>query len=143
MNGHQQTNLTSIETNEKKPGERREISPTLGIEEYNYNVATLPSGARLSQNAYHYHENQKEFYHLLSGKCRVEVENGALTLDPDDLIVFNEGVPHLLHNPYNVECQVVAIGSPPEGRYPVHQVQSYQELIEERYSGDVPTGGPQ
>lgn len=143
MSGYQQASLASIRTNKKKPAERREVSPVLDIHDYNYNIATLPSGSRLSQNAYHYHESQKEFFHILSGRCRVEVEDGAFTLESDDLIIFETGTPHLLHNPYKQICRVVAIGSPPKGRYPVHQIQSYEDLLEERYNGNVPTGDGQ
>lgn len=138
--GYQRANLAELETNTQKPGERREVSPQLGLAEYNYNVATLDPDTRLSQNAYHYHEKQSEFFHVIAGRCRVEVEDGGFVLDTDDVIVFEQGVPHLLHNPYGRPCRVIAIGSPPEGRYPVHQVQSYEELLEERYGGRVPIG---
>lgn len=140
QNRYQRTNLTDLERNSEKPGQRYEVSPQLGLSEYNYNVAVLDGGSVLSQNAYHYHENQTEFFHVLDGRCRVEVEDGAFTLGIDDLVVFEEGVPHLLHNPYEQPCRIIAIGSPSEGRYPVHQVQSYETLLEERYNDSVPTG---
>jgi uncharacterized cupin superfamily protein len=138
-NHYRRANLTDLETNEQKPGRRYEVSPQLDLEAYNYNVATLDAGTRLSQNAYHYHENQTEFFHVLDGRCRAEVEEGAFVLGTDDLVAFEPGVAHLLHNPYEQPCRVIAIGSPPEGRYPVEQVQSYDDLLEERYDGDVPT----
>ena len=138
-NRHRRANLTDLETNAQKPGRRYEVSPQLDLTAYNYNVATLDAGTRLSQNAYHYHENQTEFFHVLDGRCRVEVEDGGFILEVDDLIAFESGVTHLLHNPYDQPCRVIAIGSPPDGRYPVEQVQSYEDLIDERYGGDVPT----
>ena len=140
-NRYRRANLTDLETNAQKPGQRYEVSPQLDLEAYNYNVATLDTGTGLSQNAYHYHENQTEFFHALDGRCRVEVEDDAFVLDPDDLVAFEPGIAHLLHNPYDRPCRVIAIGSPPEGRYPVEQVQSYDDLLEERYGGDVPTDG--
>ena len=140
-NRRRRANLTDLETNAQKPGQRYEVSPQLDLEAYNYNVATLDTGTGLSQNAYHYHENQTEFFHVLDGRCRVEVEDGAFVLDPDDLVAFEPGIAHLLHNPYGRPCRVIAIGSPPDGRYPVEQVQSYDDLLEERYGGDIPTDG--
>lgn len=125
--------LESEETNDEKPGKRWELSPKLGVEAFNYNVAILESGERLSQNAYHYHENQEEFFHVVEGRCRVEVEDDSFTLETDDLVRFDAGAPHLIHNPFEERCKLVAIGSPPDGRYPVHQVQSYENLLEERY----------
>lgn len=132
--------LSDLETNPEKPGRRWEVSPELGMTDYNYNVAELDPGTRLSQNAYHYHEDQREFYHVLAGRCRVEVDEGAFVMGPDEFCRFDAGAPHLLHNPYDEVCRIVAVGAPPEGRHPCHQVQSYEELVEERYDGDVPTG---
>ena len=140
MSAYRRANVTDLEMNPEKPGQRWEVSPQLDLSGYNYNVATLDPNTTLSQNAYHYHENQAEFFHVLNGSCRVEVEDGAFVCDVDDLVVFEAGTPHLLHNPYERPCRVIAIGSPPGGRYPVHQIQSYDELIARRYDGSIPRG---
>lgn len=132
-NGYSRSTLDEHLRNTEKPGQRWEVSPGLGIEGFNYNVATLAAGERLSQNAYHYHENQEEFFHVIEGRCRVEVEDGSFTLEADELVRFDAGAPHLIHNPFEERCKLVAIGSPPDGRFPVHQVQSYESLLEERY----------
>lgn len=133
--------VSSLDTesrNKEKPGTRWEVSPTLGIDGYNYNVAVLAPEERLSQNAYHYHENQAEFFHVIEGQCRVEVDDDSFDLATDDVVYFEAGVNHLLHNPFDDACKVVAIGCPPEGRYPVHQVQSYEDLLAQRYpDGDL------
>jgi mannose-6-phosphate isomerase-like protein (cupin superfamily) len=134
--GYQHYSLRDLETNPEKPGRRWELSPVLGIDDYNVNVAVLEPGERLSQNAYHYHENQAEFYYVADGRCRVEADGGSFDAETDDVVRFPPGAPHMLHNPYDDACTLVAIGSPPEGRYPVHQVQSYEELLSERYDGD-------
>lgn len=133
---YEHRSLDELETNPDKPGRRWELSPQLGIDDYNFNVAFLEPGERLSQNAYHYHPNQEEFYYVADGRCRVEVEDGSFDADTDDVVRFAEGVPHMLHNPYDDPCKIVAIGSPPEGRRPVHQVQSYEGLLAERYGED-------
>lgn len=140
MKRYRRANLSSLEVNPEKPGQRYEVSPQLGLSDFNYNVATLDTGSALSQNAYHYHENQTEFFHILDRRCRVEVEGESFDLRPDELVVFEEGVPHLLHNPYEQSCRIVAIGSPSGNRYPVHQVQSYDDLLKERYGGTVLSG---
>ena len=137
--GYRRASLSDLETNPDKPGRRWEVSPQLGMTDYNYNVAELDPGTRLSRNAYHYHEDQREFYHVVAGRCRVEVEDGAFVLGTDEFCHFDAGVPHLLHNPYDEVCRIVAVGAPPEGRHPVHRVQSYEDLIDERYDGDVST----
>ena len=127
--------LADLETNPEKPGRRWELSPQLGITDYNLNVAVLAPGERLSQNAYHYHENQEEVYYVIEGRVRVEVEDGSFDLAADEVLRFEPGAPHLLHNPFDERCRLIAIGSPPEGRYPVEQVQSYEDLLAERYDG--------
>lgn len=132
--------LTDQTEMEDKPGRRWELSPALGIDAFNYNVAVLEAGERLSQNAYHYHENQAEFFHVVAGQCRVEVDDDSFDLETDCMVNFDAGVNHLLHNPFGDPCKIVAVGSPPEGRYPVHQVQSYEDLVAERYpDGDLST----
>lgn len=125
--------LSAFETNSEKPGQRWELSPQLGIEAYNFNVAVIESGERLSQNAYHYHEHQTEFFYVVAGRCRVEVANDSFDCETDDAVLFDEGAVHLLHNPFDDPCKVVAVGHPPEGRYPVEKVQSYEALLEDRY----------
>lgn len=134
--GYKHRSLRELDVNPDKPSRRWEVSPQLGIGDYNFNVAILEPGERLSQNAYHYHDEQKEFYYVVDGRCRVEVEDGSFDAETDDVVRFDEAVPHMLHNPYDDSCKIVAIGSPPEGRRPVHQVQSYRELLADRYGDD-------
>jgi len=131
--------LDDFETNPEKPGRRWELSSPLGIDAYNFNVAVLAPGDPLSQNGYHYHESQAELFYVVENRCRVEVEDGGFTLDTDDIVHFETGVTHLLHNPFDEPCKVVAVGSPPEGRYPVHQVASAAELLDRRYGDPSPS----
>lgn len=131
--GYRHRSLSEFETNPEKPGQRWELSPELGIEGYNLNVAVLEPGERLSQNAYHYHENQQESYYVLDGRCRVETDEESFTIGADEILVTDPGVNHLLHNPFEDACKLLAIGAPPDGRYPVHQVRSYEDVLDERY----------
>lgn len=124
--------LTELEPHPEKPGRRWEVSPQLGLDGYNFNIAVLEPGERLSQNAYHYHENQEEFFYVTRGRCRAEVETGSFDVEEDDVVVFREGTTHLLHNPFDEPCKLVAIGHPPDGRYPVTEVQEFEELLAER-----------
>lgn len=128
--------LSDLETNPDKPSDRWEISRQIGITGYNLNVAVIDPGERLSQTAYHYHENQEEFFYCVAGACKVEVPDGSFRLTSDEFVVFREGAVHLLHNPFADPCKVIAIGYPPEGRRPVHMVKSYAEIIAERYPGE-------
>jgi len=138
MTGYDHLAVDDRETNPEKPGQRWELSPVLGIDEYNFNVAILEPGDALSENGYHYHENQREFFYVVRGRCQVEVEDEAFVLAEDEVTLFEEGVRHLLHNPFDGPCKVVAIGSPPDGRYPVHQVSPASELLTERYGSASP-----
>lgn len=137
-NGYTHLSLTEIETNDAKPSDRWELSPALGISAYNFNVARLEPTERLSQTAYHYHDNQTEFFYCISGNCRVETPDSSFDLTEDEAILFEPGTPHLLHNPYDTACKLIAIGHPPNGRRPVHMVKSYDEILTERYSDNPP-----
>ena len=130
---YEHRSLSEFESTPEKPGRRFELSPELGIEAYNLNIAVLEPGERLSENAYHYHEHQRELYYTVAGRCRVEVDDGSFDVTEDDVVVFESGVTHLVHNPFDEPCKLVAIGDPPEGRHPVQQVQRFDDLLAERY----------
>ncbi len=133
--------LDELETNPDKPGRRWEISPQLGIGDYNFNVAVLEPGEPLSQSGYHYHESQTEFFYVVSGRCRVETEDGSFDLRGDGMVLFPRAAVHLLHNPFDEPCKLIAIGSPPAGRRPSRGVRTYTELLEERYLDERSSDG--
>jgi uncharacterized cupin superfamily protein len=118
---------------EDKPGQRWELSSALGIDAFNLNVAILEPGERLSQNHFHYHENQEELVYVASGRCRIEVADDGFVAEENDVVRFDAGPDgvHLVHNPFDEPCRVVAIGWPPEGRYPVERVATLDELDDE------------
>lgn len=134
--------LVDLETNPEKPGRRWEVSPQLGIGDYNFNVAIVEPGERLSQSGYHYHESQTEFFYVVSGRCRVETEDGSFDMGADGMVLFPRAAVHLLHNPFDGPCKLIAIGSPPAGRRPSHRVQSYQDLLAERYPDEHSSDDP-
>lgn len=119
---------------EDKPGRRWELSPELGIDAFNLNVAVLNAGERLSENHFHYHDDQQELVYVAAGRCRVEVGDEGFVAEPDDVVRFDAGPDgvHLVHNPFDEPCRLVAIGWPPEGRHPVEQVATAEELRAER-----------
>ncbi|QZA88556.1 cupin domain-containing protein [Salinarchaeum sp. IM2453] len=129
--GWKRINLRDEQTNNSKPGRRWELSPILEIDAFNLNVAILNPDERLSENHYHYHENQKELIHVVEGKCQVEVEDDQLVITTDDVIMFETGSKgtHLVHNPFSDPAKVIAIGWPPEGRYPVEKVAKKSEIL--------------
>jgi uncharacterized cupin superfamily protein len=142
MSDYDHHSLDDFEARPEKPGRRWELSPALGLDGYNFNVAVLAGGEALSENGYHYHENQQEFVYAVDGRCQVEVEDGSFRLRPDDVVRFDAGVVHLIHNPFETPAKLVAVGSPPDGRYPVHQVESAATLLTERYGTATPDPAP-
>ncbi|WP_222913905.1 cupin domain-containing protein [Natrinema sp. SYSU A 869] len=117
-----------------KPGKRWELSPKLNIDAFNLNVAVLEPDERLSQNHFHYHENQEELIYVAAGRCQIEVTDDQFIIEQNDAIRFDAGKDgvHLVHNPFDELCRIIAIGWPPEGRYPVEKVKTYDELLAER-----------
>lgn len=124
--------LAEMEQNTEKPGNRWELSPELGIEAFNFNVAVLEPDDRLSQNHFHYHENQQEAFLIVEGRCRVETVEEGFDVGVDEAVAFEKGEAgaHVLYNPFDEPCKLVAIGWPPEGRYPVHQLETTERRIE-------------
>lgn len=130
-----------LEPRPDRPGRRWELSPELGVGAFNFNIAVVDPGGRLSKNHYHYHEDQAELCYVVRGRRRVEVSDGGHALGPGDVITFEAGESgvHVLHNSYDEPCEVIAMGWPPEGRYPVEMVRETEELLRERYGEAVPT----
>lgn len=125
--------LSDFEAHPHKPGERWAVSSELGIKDYNLNVAVLEQGDPLSQTHFHAHENQDEFYYVIDGCCQFEIGEESIKAESDEVIFTPRTIPHLVHNPYKKPCKLIAIGSPPEGRYPVTMYDNYQNISEERY----------
>jgi len=132
--GWKRVRPTEREPREDKPGRRWELSPELDIDQFNLNVAILKPGERLSQSHFHYHHNQAELIHIAAGRCQVEVSDDRFVAKQGDTIRFDAGEAgvHLVHNPFDEPCRIVAIGWPPEGRHPVETVKTTEELLEER-----------
>jgi uncharacterized cupin superfamily protein len=126
--------LDQANTREDKPGSRQELSPNLDIDCFNFNVAVLQPSERLSQNHFHYHERQSELIHITKGRCRVETVDNGFDASSGDTVRFGTGEQgaHLVYNPFDKPCRLVAIGWPPDGRHPVTQVQTTDELLAER-----------
>ncbi len=130
--------VEDVDRNDAKPSDRWELSPTLGISAYNFNIAHLNPNQRLSQTAYHTHENQTEFFYCISGTCRVETPDDSFDLVTDECVLFEPGTPHLLHTLDEMTCKLVAVGHPPDGRRPVKMIKSHAEILEERYANNTP-----
>lgn len=134
MSDYEHRSLSDFEPHPQKPGRRWAISKELGLEYYNLNVAVLEKGEPLSQTHFHAHDAQDEFYYVLEGRCQLEVEDESVTIEADDVVTVPRGVPHLVHNPcYAEPCKLLAIGSPPEGRYPVTMYDNYENILADRY----------
>lgn len=126
--------VSDVEQNAEKPGKRWELSPELGIEAFNFNVAVLESDERLSQNHFHYHEEQQELVYVIDGRCRVETQTSSFEMDENEVVAFDAGEEgaHVVHNPFDEPCKLIAVGWPPEGRYPVRQLEETDALLEKR-----------
>ena len=144
MADYDHRSLADFDPHPQKPGRRWAVSKELGLEEYNLNVGVLEEGDPLSQTHFHAHESQDECYYVLEGRCQLEVGDESVTVEADDVVRVPRGVPHLVHNPhYDEPCKLIAIGSPPEGRYPVTMYDSYEHVLADRYDGDDGDDGGQ
>lgn len=131
MTGYVTRSLADLSPNPDKPARRYEVSPSLGIDGYNFNVAFLEPGEGLAKSGFHYHEEQEEFFYVLEGRCRVELEEGSIDLDADEMILFEPETPQFIHNPFDERTKLVGIGYPPEAHHPSHTLRSAAEMLEE------------
>lgn len=122
--------LDEVDSRDRKPGQRWELAPELGIDVFNINVAVLEPGERLSENHFHYHDDQQELVYVAGGRCRVEVADDGFVAETDDVVWFDAGPDgvHLVHNPFDEPVRLLAIGWPPAGRHPVTQVATREEV---------------
>lgn len=132
MTTYTHRSLDEFEPHPHKPGRRWAVSRELGLDDYNLNIAVLEQGDPLSQTHFHAHEQQDEFYYVISGRCRLEVGDESVDVGADEVVTVPRTVPHLVHNPYEPPCKLVAIGSPPEGRYPVTMYDNYENILDDR-----------
>jgi len=98
--------------------------------------ASSHPGERLAQNADHDHENQTEFIYVAADRCRVDVEDGPFDCGRNETVYFEAGAAHLLYNPFEEPCTILATGEHPEGRYPVESIKFHENLLAERYGSD-------
>ncbi|MFB6112581.1 MAG: cupin domain-containing protein [Halodesulfurarchaeum sp.] len=140
--GYTHYSLEDLDTHPEKPGSRWELSPELGIEAFNFNVAIIDPDERLSQTHFHYHHEQSELFYVAAGRCRVETESEGFDLETNEIVVFEPGESgvHVLHNPFDAPCTIVAVGWPPEDRHPVTKVETLESLLERRYGEDYQSG---
>lgn len=56
----------------------------------------------------------------------------------DEAVAFEKGEAsaHVLHNPFDEPCTLVAIGWPPEGRYPVHRLEETADVYDGEANGE-------
>lgn len=131
--GYERAELDDLAPNPEKPSSRWEVSKHLGLDGYNFNVAVLESGEPLAQSGLHYHTDQEEFFYVIEGRCRVELEEGSFDLSADEMVLFRPETAQLVHNPFDRPCKLIAIGYPPEGHGTVEAVESTEELMARRY----------
>lgn len=130
---YERTALAELTPNREKPAARFEITAALGLTGYNFNVAILEGGERLPASGLHYHDAQEEFFYVVAGRCQVELADGSVDLEPDEMIVIGPGTPQMIHNPFAAECKLIAIGHPPEGHETAEIVKPAEEVLAERY----------
>lgn len=124
--------LRELTPNPAKPAARFEITEALGLSGYNFNVAVLDAGERLPQSGLHYHDAQEEFFFVVAGRCRVELADEQIDLAQDEMIVIRPGTAQMIHNPFDEQCKLIAIGYPPEGHATAEMVKSADEVLGER-----------
>lgn len=128
----------AVPARDDRPASRHELSPALGIEGYNLNVTDVEPGERHPLTGLHFHGEQEEVFLAMAGRCRVELRDGSIDVGPREAIAFRPATAHCIHNPFDERCTLVAIGHPPEAHQPSTQVQSFPELIDERYGEGDP-----
>lgn len=135
--GYEHVSLPDLDPHPDKPGRRWELSPRFGVEGCNVNVAVLDPGERLSQSHYHYHEHQRELLYVAAGRCRVEVPDGRVDLETDDVLALEAGPggAHVAYNHTEAPCKLVALGWPQDERYPVVKVETLDALLADREDG--------
>lgn len=71
-----------------------------------FSQLTLPVGASIG---YHVHENEEEFYYILSGSGEMDDNGTPVTLQPGDATVTHSGEGHALRNTGTQPLEVLAV----------------------------------
>jgi mannose-6-phosphate isomerase-like protein (cupin superfamily) len=111
--GYRLVDADSVPTVEDRPCRMRRLSDPADLSNVAVNRFEAAPGEQLPL-AYHSHEEQEEFFYVLSGTLAVETPDGEFTVGTDELFAVDPGSPHRAHNPVDADgpVTVLAVGAP-------------------------------
>lgn len=95
--------------NPKSLFEATELARPGGLERVGISIAWLAPGSE--SFAFHAHRVEEEWLYLLSGRAVADIGDESVELGGGDFVAFPApNVPHLLRNPFDVECSYLMGG---------------------------------
>jgi quercetin dioxygenase-like cupin family protein len=99
-----------------RPSEMRYISEAADLDHLGLRVYRVDPGEEIPLSGMHYHDEQEEVFHVLSGTLSVETPGDLFRVEAGAFFVAEPGSPHRAHNADDADepVEIVGIGAPPQ-----------------------------
>jgi uncharacterized cupin superfamily protein len=97
-----------------RPSEMRYISEAAGLDNVGLRVYRVEPGEEIPVSGLHYHDQQEEIFHVLTGRLAVETPDRTYPVETGEFFVAEPESPHRAYNPADATdtAEVVGIGAP-------------------------------
>jgi len=104
----------SVEPTPDRPCVQRAVGDAAELQNVALNLYEVAPGEQIPL-AYHYHDEQEEVFHVLSGELHVETPEGEQVVPEGHLFVVEPDSPQRAFNPEDADEQVrtLVLGAPP------------------------------
>ena len=111
--GYEVVESRDVSPTEDRPCELRQLTAGTDPSTLAVNRYRVDPGEQIPIQ-YHYHDEQKQAFYVLSGTLVVETPDGAYTVDSGSLFAVTPESAHRAHNPADADAavEVLAMGAP-------------------------------
>jgi len=114
--GYHVVDPADLDTEPDRPSEMRYISEGAGLDHLGLRVYRVDPGEEIPLSGMHYHDEQEEVFHVLSGTLSVETPDEPFRVEAGQFFVAEPESPHRAHVAADADepVEVVGIGAPPQ-----------------------------
>ena len=111
--GYRTIDPDDVEPMDDRPCETRPIADAAGLGNLGCRLYRVDPGEQIPL-AYHYHDEQEEFFYVVSGRLHVETPDGEFVVPAGQLFVADPESPHRAFAPGDADesAVVLAAGAP-------------------------------
>jgi len=114
--GYHVVDPADLDPEPDRPSEMRYISEAASLDHLGLRVYRVDPGEEIPLSGMHYHDEQEEVFHVLSGTLSVETPDDLFRVEAGQFFVAEPGSPHRAHVAADADepVEVVGMGTPPQ-----------------------------